>query len=286
MRTLTKNLLKLGVLERSLSSIFFTRYAYKLFTSCYRYTVLTWALKHSAWTFLWIQHTSTYSSEPNWQVFLYSAKPGCCPESLRMAWCKHIFVPSLMGLSTSLQIRQQDFRQLWYIRYVSPLSGSPNRWFHLSLSGWQHIFSHTTCFSSDEMYFMRSDVIKSLSPELDAILKRYQDRDILNQMRSQGNIKNKLLILFRNVSPVCLRAHSDLLSLGLSAFSGASWNAVWGSSQQVAGPRFDSLVRKCRGPYLKWGYIRGTCWRYKCWSADSRQSSSCGTFTSCLYFLS
>jgi len=45
---------------------------------------------------------------------------------------------------------------------------------------------------------------KTLSGELNAALMKYQDWDLLNQMRSQGNIKNQLLTIFRNASPVCL----------------------------------------------------------------------------------
>ena len=66
---------------------------------------------------------------------------------------------------------------------------------------------------------MSSDVITSLSGKLDATLKKYQDRDLLNQMRSQANIKNQLLTMFRNASPVCLY-DSNLLSGLIGVFRG------------------------------------------------------------------
>ena len=53
------------------------------------------------------------------------------------------------------------------------------------------------------LFCFSSDVITSLSGELNATLKKYQDRDLLNQMRSQANIKNQLLTIFWNASQVC-----------------------------------------------------------------------------------
>ena len=70
-------------------------------------------------------------------------------------------------------------------------------------------------FFSSVLFFVSSDVITSLSGKLDATLKKYQDRDLLNQMRSQGNIKNQLLTIFRNASPVCLYAPFQSVISGL-----------------------------------------------------------------------
>jgi hypothetical protein len=48
------------------------------------------------------------------------------------------------------------------------------------------------------------DIIISLLDRVNVMLKKYQDRDILNLMRSQGKIKNELLILFRDGLGVCI----------------------------------------------------------------------------------
>ena len=72
----------------------------------------------------------------------------------------------------------------------------------------QHVSQpqHWNVFFSSVLFFVSPDVITSLPGELNAILKKYQDWDLLNQMRSQGNIKHQLLTIFRNASRVCLHA--------------------------------------------------------------------------------
>jgi hypothetical protein len=75
-----------------------------------------------------------------------------------------------------------------------------------------YIMAHNILCSSDKMYFffrfassfVSSNVITSLLGKFNVTLKKCQDWDILNLMRNQGNIKNELLTLFRNASPVCL----------------------------------------------------------------------------------
>jgi hypothetical protein len=61
-----------------------------------------------------------------------------------------------------------------------------------------------TVFFLFPFFLALSNVIISLLDRVNAILKKYQDWDILNLMRSQVNIKNELLILFRNGSWVCI----------------------------------------------------------------------------------
>ena len=75
---------------------------------------------------------------------------------------------------------------------------------------------------------MSSHVITSISGELNATLKKYQDRDVLNQMRSQANIKNQLLTIFRNASPVCL--HAPFYSV-ISGLNGVFRSIVKGGSR-------------------------------------------------------
>jgi hypothetical protein len=60
--------------------------------------------------------------------------------------------------------------------------------------------------------FVLSNITTSLLGKLKATLKKYQDRDIPNLMRSQGHIKNELLILFRDASQVCCHAPFFVIS--------------------------------------------------------------------------
>jgi hypothetical protein len=60
-----------------------------------------------------------------------------------------------------------------------------------------------------------SNLITSLLGKLNAMLKKYQDQDILNLMRNAGNIKNELLNLVRNASRVCLRVPFSVVISGL-----------------------------------------------------------------------
>ena len=77
-----------------------------------------------------------------------------------------------------------------------------------TLHMWQNVF-FSLLFS---LWFMLSNVTTSLLGKLKATLKKYQDRDILNLIRSQANIKNELLTQFRDISQVCHRAPFFVIS--------------------------------------------------------------------------
>ena len=113
-------------------------------------------------------------------------------------------------------------------------------------------------FFSSVLFLVLSDVITSLSGELNATLKKYQDWDLLNQMQSQVNIKNRLLTIFQNASPVCL--HAPFLICYLRSYWCFQRHRKWlyeesGPSQKVAVSRFDCLVSKFRCPYHKRGHV-------------------------------
>ena len=86
-----------------------------------------------------------------------------------------------------------------------------------------YIFAYNILRSSDKTYsflpfsffFVSSNLITSLLGQLNAKLKKCQDWATLNLMRNQGNIKNELLNLFRNVSPVCLHVPFFVIISGL-----------------------------------------------------------------------
>jgi hypothetical protein len=91
--------------------------------------------------------------------------------------------------------------------YVNSLC--QNRWFHSSdncIYLWLRFSDKMYSFLPSSLCFMSSNLITRLLGRLNATLKKCQDWDILNLMRNQGNIKNELLNLFRNVSRVCLHA--------------------------------------------------------------------------------
>jgi hypothetical protein len=59
-------------------------------------------------------------------------------------------------------------------------------------------------------FFVSSNLITRLG-KLNAMLKKYQDQDILNLLRNAGNIKTELLNLFRNSSRVCLHVSFSVI---------------------------------------------------------------------------
>jgi hypothetical protein len=91
-----------------------------------------------------------------------------------------------------------------------------------------YIFAHHILCTSDKTYFFPSfffplwltlsNVTTSLLGKLKATLKKYQDRDILNLIRSQANIKNELLTQFRDTSQVCHCAPFFVISCLMSVF--------------------------------------------------------------------
>ena len=107
---------------------------------------------------------------------------------------------------------------------------------------------------------MLSNVTTSLLGKLKATLKKYQDRDILNLIRSQANIKNELLTQFRDISQVCHRTPFFVISGLISVFrsimkcgsrtlSTSCSSSIWLPCQQIS--RSSSQMRTHARTLLK-----------------------------------